>query len=316
MADYAAQYVYILTPFLYFYFIGIIYQSFSNSQEVTWYAFAAVIVGLVSFVLFICLFYFYFDMGYKGLLLANGLMYFLRFVTNYALVKGCNDIKSQDDVYLFSRETVTNLCPLIQKGFYSVFLFSWSAWSLSIFTLITTYISPKATAAHSIMRHITLVPFTIPSGLATGASINIGISIGQQNKSLAMQYYRVALGIGILITTFEIFSLCALQNPIITAFTSDAEIAKKIQSTWPALCANIFFSSVSSVGVGFIRGSGKLKSGLCINFVAYWLIGVPLGYFLTLHLNFGNSGVWIGFAMAMVSSSAFYEIFISFLNWP
>ena len=84
----------------------------------------------------------------------------------------------------------------------------------------TYYVSSKATAAHSIMRHITLVPFTIPSGLATRASINIGISIGQKNKSLAMHYYRVALGIGALITTFEMFSLCALEDPIINAFTS------------------------------------------------------------------------------------------------
>ena len=70
------------------------------------------------------------------------------------------------------------------------------------------------------------------------------------------------------------------------------------------------------MGVGFIRGSGKLRSGFLINFVAYWLIGLPMGYYLTMHLNFGNIGVLIGFAMAMASTSAFYEIFIIFLDWP
>ena len=158
----------------------------------TWYGLVAVITGTVTHALMICIFCLWIDMGYKGVIWATGLMFFFRFFANYAMVTYRNDVKKYDDVYLFSKETVTNLGPLVRKSLASMSMGVWGWWSFDIFTLMATYISAEAAGAQTIMRSIGLITFMMPVGFANGAAIVIGKSIGEENKTLAMQYYRIA----------------------------------------------------------------------------------------------------------------------------
>lgn len=142
MADYATQYVYYTIPFVYFYYISQIYGSFALSQEVSWYGLISTVTGTVCHAIMICTFYIWLDMGYKGVMLATGLMFFIRFLCNFALVELRNDVRKHDDVHLFSKETVTNLMPLVKKSFASMALGIWGWWSFDIFTLMATYMGP------------------------------------------------------------------------------------------------------------------------------------------------------------------------------
>lgn len=119
-------------------------------------------------------------------------MFIFRASVNVGLVYLRDDVRKHDDVYIFSRETVTNLGPLVKKSFASMSLGVWGWWSFDIFTLMATYIGPAAAGAQTIMRSIGLLTFMMPAGFSAGAAIMIGKSIGQERPNLAMQYYRVA----------------------------------------------------------------------------------------------------------------------------
>ena len=54
------------------------------------------------------------------------------------------------------------------------------------------------------------------------------------------------------------------------------------------------FDGVQTVATGALRGTGDTKTPMLANFVAYWLIGLPAGYFLCFKLGWGALGVWIG----------------------
>lgn len=45
-----------------------------------------------------------------------------------------------DDVHLFSRETTTNLGPLIKLSIQSMFMGIWGWWAFEIFTFMATYL--------------------------------------------------------------------------------------------------------------------------------------------------------------------------------
>jgi len=51
---------------------------------------------------------------------------------------------------------------------------------------------------------------------------------------------------------------------------------------------------LQTVATGALRGSGDTKTPMLANFVAYWLIGLPVGYFLCFKLGWGAVGIWIG----------------------
>lgn len=47
---------------------------------------------------------------------------------------------------------------------------------------------------------------------------------------------------------------------------------------------------------GVLRGSGRQYIGAIMNFVGYYIIGLPLGITLALKVEWGALGLWIGMA--------------------
>jgi MATE family multidrug resistance protein len=45
---------------------------------------------------------------------------------------------------------------------------------------------------------------------------------------------------------------------------------------------------------GALRGLADTRAPMLVTFVAYWLVGLPLGYALAFHAGLGARGMWIG----------------------
>jgi MATE family multidrug resistance protein len=56
---------------------------------------------------------------------------------------------------------------------------------------------------------------------------------------------------------------------------------------------------VQVVGLGALRGMGDVKLPTVVTFMAYWVIGLPAGYFLAFTLGFKEKGVWYGLLIGL-----------------
>jgi MATE family multidrug resistance protein len=60
------------------------------------------------------------------------------------------------------------------------------------------------------------------------------------------------------------------------------------------------FDGLQAVTTGALRGAGDTKTPMVANLIAYWLIGIPLGYVLCFRLGWGALGIWIGLCIGLM----------------
>ena len=72
------------------------------------------------------------------------------------------------------------------------------------------------------------------------------------------------------------------------------------------LCTNIFFKVVIS---GVLRGSGRQYIGAIVNFIAYYIIGIPLAVVFGFKTDLGVFGIWIGMAIGNFTQVRLSTIF-------
>jgi MATE family multidrug resistance protein len=76
------------------------------------------------------------------------------------------------------------------------------------------------------------------------------------------------------------------------------------------LVASVFQISdgIQVVVLGALRGLQDVKIPMYITFVAYWVVGFPISYFLGIHTNLGVTGIWIGLLAGLTAAAVFLYI--------
>ena len=62
---------------------------------------------------------------------------------------------------------------------------------------------------------------------------------------------------------------------------------------------------IQVVVLGALRGLQDVKIPMYITFMAYWMVGFPISFYLGKHTNLGATGIWIGL-LAGLSTAAFF----------
>ena len=74
------------------------------------------------------------------------------------------------------------------------------------------------------------------------------------------------------------------------------------------------FDGTQVVGLGILRGMGDVNIPTVITFLAYWVVGLPVGYLLGLKLGFGVKGVWYGLVLGLAVSSLLLFLRFQFIS--
>jgi len=71
---------------------------------------------------------------------------------------------------------------------------------------------------------------------------------------------------------------------------------------------------IQVVVLGALRGLQDVKIPTFITFIAYWLIGFPICYYLGLHTELKSTGIWIGLLAGLTASAIMLYIRFNFLT--
>jgi len=87
---------------------------------------------------------------------------------------------------------------------------------------------------------------------------------------------------------------------IIRIFTPDADVLKLGVTLLAVAAAFQLFDGVQTVSTGALRGAGDTRTPMLTHLVAYWGVGLPLGYFLCFARGWGAAGLWTGLCVALI----------------
>ena len=176
----------------------------------------------------------------------------------------------------------------------------------SMFCVLALLLAPQGEnviAANQITISYTGMVFMIPLSIAMALTIRVGQLVGANNTREA----RYAAGTGILITLGIAFISCALSLLLaaqIVALYTDHPLISSLAVTLISIAAVFQFSDALQVSAaGALRGYKDTAIPLIMVFVAYWLIGLPVGYLLGftdwLITPIGAAGLWYGLLIGL-----------------
>ena len=159
-------------------------------------------------------------------------------------------------------------------------------------------------ASHQIAINVASVTFMLPLGLAMATTVRVGRAVGAGDAD-GMRYAGIA-GIGAsLATQLVSCSVMALApHGIAALYTDDAGVAALAAQLLLFAAVFQFSDGIQVTANGALRGLKDTTVPMLFTALAYWGIGMPLGYALGFRAGMGAAGMWIGLIAGLTAAAA------------
>mgnify|MGYP000353986027 FL=1 len=166
--------------------------------------------------------------------------------------------------------------------------------------IIMGRVSGVFAAAQNLVCTLTTVSFMVPLAISNAIAVKVGFANGAKNITDLKRYsfVGVVMSVGFMMLSALVFS--SFPNFLVGLFTKDSNLIKISVPILYILSVFQVFDGLQVALAGIFKGMKRTGVVLVSNFVAYWLLSIPLGYTLAFHFNLNLRGFWYGLASAAV----------------
>ena len=189
---------------------------------------------------------------------------------------------------------------LIALGFPAALQFTLETGVFATVTTLIAKLGPVPLATHQIALNTVAFTYMVPLGISSAAAVRVGQALGRKDPHGAGVAGGTAIFIGAAFMSVASIVLLVVPSWIARIYTTDELIISSTGALLAAGAAFQLFDGIQSVATGALRGAGDTRTPMLCHFTAYWIIGLPLGYWLCFHLKWGALGLWIGLSLALI----------------
>ncbi|KAH3765586.1 solute carrier family 47 [Pelomyxa schiedti] len=314
ISEMASQYVQILIPSLFPYFL---YESIKRTLQAQGIVFPMMLVSGVSVVLLALLNWFfviYLGLGLPGSAASLTLVYWAMpsMIIPFIFIRKLH-LKTWGGL---SRECVKNWKEFLSLGLPGVFMLCSEWWAFELLAILSGLIGTVELASNMVIMNTFSIVFMIPLGMSIVGGARVGNYLGGNNPIRAKMVSRLTMTITVLAALVQAGVLLGSHNVWARIYTNDEEVIKMVADLL-LLCAPMsLLDGTQGCTSGILRGCGRQKYGACINLVSFYVVGIPLAASLAFAAHMGLWGLWIGDCVALLGMCTSVVLIVLFTKWP
>ncbi|ETW02700.1 hypothetical protein, variant 1 [Aphanomyces invadans] len=194
-------------------------------------------------------------------------------------------------------------------------LFEWWSFELLVFIAGLQTNATTAIGANAILVNVTSCIYMIHFGVGTAAQIRVGNALGAGLSHQAQRTVKCAVILGVSMGMSFAGALLITRKEFPRCFTHDADVISLTSYVAIAIAMYQVADALNTTLQGVLRGAGLQKTGALLNFIAYVVVGLPLGTFLDFVVGWGLLGLWVGMAVGISTSGICGGLIVHLSDW-
>jgi len=198
-----------------------------------------------------------------------------------------------------TRPRLEHLREIFAIGWPNGVSFGFEVVMFAMVTLLLGTISKEVVAAHQIAINVASVTFMFSLGVGTAGSIRVGQAVGRRSEVGIRRAGKAVLMLSMIVNLVATGVIISSRHLLPGLYTDDPGVR---ETAALFLLFAGFFQLSDGIQVtvsGALRGLKDTLVPMFANLVSYWVIGIPVGYYLGMVRGLGAPGLWYGLIIGL-----------------
>jgi len=177
----------------------------------------------------------------------------------------------------------------------------------SVIALLIGGLGATVVAGHQIALNFSAMIFMIPYSLAMATTVRVGQALGRGAPRDARFCAGVAMAAGLFCAGLSASFMLLMRGDIARLYTPNAEVLAVASALLVYSALFQFSDAIQVTAAGALRGYQDTRATMLITLLAYWGIGLPIGYGLGLSELLGPpsgpAGLWQGLVIGLTCAA-------------
>ncbi|KNC86025.1 hypothetical protein SARC_01825 [Sphaeroforma arctica JP610] len=189
------------------------------------------------------------------------------------------------------------------------------AWAFEAMTLAAGYMGAEYLAAQSIIMQFAMYTILLPFSIGVAGTIRVGQFLGKGDAKRARRSAWAATILAVISAGLVAAAMISLRYKLPRVYSTWDKAIDIASTIIPIVAFEGVFDAVNICGSGVFRGAGKQMTGFFLNLVAYYVIGLPLGFYMGFGLGWKAYGMWMGMLIALMIIAVVVIIIFFRIDW-
>lgn len=193
---------------------------------------------------------------------------------------------------------------ILRLGLPIMLIVTAESWMFNIGALMMARFGADTVAAHQVAINFAALSFMVPLSVGFATTVRVGLAAGAGDAAAVRLRGHAGIVIGACFALFSASVMATMPATIVGLYTDAAAVTPlAVQFLYFAAVFQIF-DCIQATANGALRGVKDTRVPMLITVSAYWIVGLPLAWWLSFRTSTGPFGVWWGFIVSLAIAAA------------